>query len=101
MAKSLVTEYGSSCIINIDVIPDAPRTGLGKINEWRGAIQIKVAALPREGKANEELLRFLSEKIGVPRSSVRVLRGGTSRHKVVVVDAPKHEVEKALGVVSC
>ncbi len=98
MGKGFVHEHEGGCVINIDVVPGAPKTELGKVNEWRGALQIKVAAQPKEGEANDELLRFIADKVGVPRSSVTITKGGTSRHKTVVIGAPKEQVEKALGV---
>ena len=101
MSKDLVKVSGSTCIINIDVVPGAPRTELGKVNEWRGALQVKVAAQPREGEANEELVRFLASVVGVSSDSVKILKGGASRHKTVGIEAPKEKVEKALGVRIC
>ncbi len=101
MGKNLVKEHGPSCIIDVDVVPGAPRTELGKVNEWRGALQVKVAAQPKEGEANEELARFLAERIGIPKASVKILRGGTSRHKTIIIEAPKDKVEKALGLSKC
>jgi hypothetical protein len=38
-----------------------------------------------EGAANEALIRFLAEKLGCPRSAVRIVRGQSSRHKTVAV----------------
>lgn len=101
MGKAFVKGTGSSCVIAVDVVPGAPRTELGKVNEWRGALQVKVAAPPKEGEANEELVRFLAEKLGLPRGSVTILKGGTSRHKTVRIDASKDEVEKVLGEGGC
>ena len=101
MGKDLVKVHGSSCIIDVDVVPGAPKTELGKVNEWRNSLQIKVAAPPREGEANEELMRFIAEVVGVPKDSVTILKGGTSRHKTVAIEAPKEKVDKALGVDTC
>jgi uncharacterized protein (TIGR00251 family) len=101
LGKGLVKVHGSSCIIDLDVVPGAPRTELGKVNEWRGSLHVKVAAPPREGEANEELVRFIAEVVGVPRDSVRILKGGTSRRKTLEIEAPREKVEKALGVGTC
>jgi len=101
LAKSVVEGQGTKCILNVDVVPSATKTEVGKVNEWRNSLQIKVAAPPTEGQANEELIRFLSEKIDIPMDAVKILRGGTSRHKVVIIDAPKDRVEKLLGLVGC
>ena len=48
-----------------------------------------LAAPPVEGKANAELLRFLSEAFGVPQRAVTLVRGETSRRKTVRIAAPK------------
>jgi uncharacterized protein (TIGR00251 family) len=101
LAKSVLKEQGANCIITVDVIPNAPRTELGKVNEWRGAIQIKVAAPPKEGEANDELVRFLAERLGIPRDKVKILRGGTSRHKTISVSGPREKLEELLGVHRC
>ena len=52
------------------------------------ALKIRLAAPPVEGKANAELIRFLAEAFGVPQRNVVLVRGETSRAKVVRVIAP-------------
>ena len=47
--------------------------------------QVRVAAPPVEGKANQELIRFLSDVLGVSKSSLTIERGLTGRNKVVAV----------------
>ena len=49
-------------------------------------MKIRVAAPPVGGAANEVVIRFLAEHLGVSRSAVRVESGAGSRAKVVVVD---------------
>lgn len=48
-------------------------------------IKVRLAAPPVGGAANEALVRFLAERLGVTRSAVRLLAGGASRRKVVAV----------------
>jgi uncharacterized protein (TIGR00251 family) len=50
------------------------------------SIKIRIAAPPVDGAANEELIRFLAERLGVPRSAVTITSGQTGRRKVVNVD---------------
>ena len=47
---------------------------------------VRVTAPPVDGKANAALCAFVAERAGVPRSRVQVVRGMTSRDKVVRVD---------------
>ena len=47
------------------------------------AIKIRIAAPPVDGAANDELVRFLAERLGTPRSAVTIVSGATSRTKRV------------------
>lgn len=46
-------------------------------------ILVKVRAKPEDGAANEAVLRLLAVALGAPRSSIALLRGATSREKLV------------------
>jgi uncharacterized protein (TIGR00251 family) len=48
-----------------------------------GAVVVRVAAPPVEGKANAALCALLAERVGIPRSRVSVVRGAGARDKVV------------------
>ncbi|PTX98442.1 DUF167 domain-containing protein [Opitutus sp. ER46] len=73
-----------SCTLAIKAIPNAPRT---EVVGWLGdALKVKVHAPPVEGKANEALCEFLADTLQLPRRAVTVLRGDTSRQKVVRID---------------
>jgi uncharacterized protein (TIGR00251 family) len=70
-----------ACTLELKIIPNAPRN---EVVGWLGpALKVKVHAPAREGRANDELLDFLAEKLGVPRRSVTLLRGDKSRQKIV------------------
>ena len=55
------------------------------------AIKIRVKAPPVDGAANKELIRFLAKRFGVPRSSIRLVSGASSRHKRITIDGMTHE----------
>ena len=48
-------------------------------------LRIKVTAPPVDAAANEALLRLLAQTVGCPRGAVQLVRGHTSRHKVVLI----------------
>jgi uncharacterized protein (TIGR00251 family) len=56
---------------------------------------MRIAAPPREGKANAALIAFLADTLGVSRSRVSLVRGNASRHKVVEIDGL--ELDEALS----
>lgn len=61
-----------------------PRASVNGIGEPLGdELRIKVTAPPVDAAANEALLRLLAETLDCPRGRVELVRGHTSRHKVV------------------
>lgn len=50
-----------------------------------GALRVDVAAPPRDGAANEELIRVVAKTLGVPKSHVSVALGASARSKVLEV----------------
>jgi len=63
-----------------------PRAKTSRVVRAEGiSIDVALAAPPVDGKANDELLRVLSEALGVPRSALEIVRGASSRRKVVEV----------------
>ena len=61
-----------------------PRASANEIGEALGAeLRIKVTAPPVEAAANEALLKLLAQQLHCPRNRVDIVRGHTSRHKVI------------------
>ncbi|MBI3618917.1 DUF167 domain-containing protein [Candidatus Peregrinibacteria bacterium] len=52
-----------------------------------GSLKIDLAAVPEDGAANEELIRFLAEEFDVPQSAVTIISGHASRRKLVRIDS--------------
>ena len=50
------------------------------------AVKIRLAAPPVDGAANDELVDFLADKLGVPRSAVSIVAGQTGRRKTIEVE---------------
>jgi uncharacterized protein (TIGR00251 family) len=64
-----------------------PRARRDEVVGMRGeAVVIRVNAPPVDGKANAALTAFVAKRAGVPKSSVSVVKGHTSRDKVVRVE---------------
>jgi len=69
-----------------------PRASSDEIGEPLGnELRIRVTAPPVDAAANEALVRLLAGTLGCPRSHVQLVRGQTSRHKVVKVYGVKLE----------
>jgi uncharacterized protein (TIGR00251 family) len=70
--------------LSIKVQPNAGKNQIvGLTNEvWR----IKIAAPPDKGKANKELIEFLSSVLGLEKNRLDIIKGHTSHNKIVAVD---------------
>lgn len=83
-------------IIQIYVQPNAKKTEIEDIDEWRKRLKVKVKAPPVEGKANKEVVKFFSKLLG---AEVVLLRGETSREKDLLVKGlTAEEVKEKLGI---
>ena len=78
-----VEPIAGGVLLTLHIQPRASRTDLAGLHG--GAIKVRVAAPPVEGAANAELVRFVAERIGVPRAAVTIKSGATARRKTVVV----------------
>lgn len=67
--------------VTVYVQPRASRTELS--GRHGDAVKIRLAAPPVDNAANEELVRFLADLLGVPAGAVAIERGHTSRRKTV------------------
>ena len=72
-----------TCRIEVRVQPGARRN---EVTNHGGELRVRVVAAAERGKANEAVIGLLAERLGLPRSALRVARGATSRRKVIEVD---------------
>ncbi|MBE2242583.1 MAG: DUF167 domain-containing protein [Burkholderiaceae bacterium] len=80
----------------VSVVPNARRTGADGLHD--GALRVRLAAPPVDGKANEMLLAWLAAELGLPRRSIRLVRGDSARRKTIEIDAAAEYVARWLGV---
>jgi len=67
--------------VNIRVIPRA------KLNQVEsapdGTLRVHTTAAPADGNANAAVIKMLAKHFNVPRTSISIIRGATSRDKVI------------------
>lgn len=67
-----------------------PNSSVTRIHGIYGdRIKIKLAAVPEKGKANKELINFISDKIGVPKKNIKIIAGERSIYKEISVKSDK------------
>ena len=72
----------------VRVQPRASRNEL--VGLRNGVLRVRLQAPPVEGAANEALIRFIANELGLSRRAVRIVSGFGSRNKVVEVVAEAH-----------
>ena len=50
-------------------------------------LRLRVTAPPEDGKANAAVVRLLAQTLGISRSQLEVIRGHSSRNKVIRVSS--------------
>jgi uncharacterized protein (TIGR00251 family) len=91
-----VKNHGGAASLSVRVTPDARRSEV--IGFAVGVLQVKVAAAPVKGRANRELVACLGRALGVSPSTLTIIRGHTSRNKVIAVAGlSREEIIKRLS----
>ena len=70
--------------------------GLALDAEGNRAIKVAVTVVPEDGKANEAVIKLLSKAWRVPRSSISVVLGQTSRSKTLLIAGDGDRILAAL-----
>jgi len=78
----LLRQTSRGITLSCRVQPRASRNAIAGV--MGDSLKIALTAPPVDGKANAELCRFLADKAGLPKSSVSILSGETSRTKVIL-----------------
>jgi uncharacterized protein (TIGR00251 family) len=87
MSVGCARDKNGAVILVLHVQPGAKRTEVA--GRHGDALKIRLAAPPVDGKANAELLRFLSDAFDVRLRNVALVRGESSRQKIVRIEAPR------------
>ena len=85
-----LSEHPLGCVVVVHVQPGAK--GASVVGEHGDALKIRIDSPPIEGRANLALMAFLAERLGIPKSQLRLLSGDTSRRKRVLIEAVRGEV---------
>lgn len=92
-----ITAIEGGTRVQVHAQPGAKRTEVMGLHG--DAVKIRVQAPPVDGRANDELIRFLAGACGVARSQVELLKGAASRSKSFsILGVGPSEVRRALGI---
>lgn len=77
----MLKETKDGIAVNLKISPNASKNEIIKNGD---EIKIKLTAQPVEGKANKALVEFLSKELKIPKTSIIILKGETSKDKTIL-----------------
>ena len=95
-----IRDTPSGATFQVKVHPRAKKNAItGEVGE---ALKVALTAPPVEGRANQACIAFLAEVLNVPRASVTIAAGESSRNKLILVSGlSAMEVEARLRKGRC
>lgn len=80
--------------ITVKVIP---KSGSSELKISGKTLKVWLTSAPEDGKANDELVRTLADKLGIKKSAIEIFSGFTSRNKLVdILGVSLEDIEKIL-----
>lgn len=89
--RNMIKETENGLIVCIKISPNSKNNEIIK-NE--NEVKIKITAQPIDGKANKCLTEFLSKTFKIPKTSIKIVRGETSKEKTILfVTSDKEKID--------
>jgi uncharacterized protein (TIGR00251 family) len=79
-------------LIKVHIVPNSSKTVI--VGEHGDRLKIKIKAPPVDGKANEEILEFLCNTLGLKLNQAELVSGLTSKSKNILLKVATLEIEK-------
>jgi len=95
------TKEGVTCAIK--VVPNASKSGLGEIlqvssgKEIKEILKIYVKSPAVEGKANQEVIKFLSALWGLKKSQMKIIKGSSQCYKILFIKGSSEDLLRKLS----
>lgn len=75
---------GDRYVLSVRLVPRSSRNEI--CGELGSALKIKVTAPPVDSAANQALIEFLSDRLHISKSAIQILKGHTSKSKLIQID---------------
>lgn len=88
----MLKESKDGIILQLRISPNASKNEIIRTEE---ILKVKITAQPIDGKANKALIEFLSKSFKIPKSSIEILKGETSKDKTILIKTfDREKIEK-------
>ena len=82
--ENFIKEFENGILLKVKAVPNSSKNDICEVMD--GVLKIKIKAPAVENKANEELVKFISKLLKVPKSSISFKNGETSKLKTLYID---------------
>ena len=83
MEQLRIQQAGNSVVFSVKVVPRSSKTAIAGI--LGGMLKVKLAAAPEKGKANQSLVEFLADTLGIKKNTIKITSGLTSPVKTIEI----------------
>ena len=83
MSSLEISQSNGTVILGVKVIPSSSKTAIAGILD--GVLKVKISSAPEKGKANQALIAFLANKLGIKKNAISITAGVTNSHKKISV----------------
>ncbi|KCZ73461.1 TIGR00251 family protein [Candidatus Methanoperedens nitroreducens] len=95
--KDAVKQVRDGVILDLEISPGAKETDVSGYNPWRKRIEIRLSERAEKGRANDQLISFLSGLLNVSSRNIQIVAGLTSSRKSVkIIGVRAQEILKVL-----
>jgi len=96
--KDAVRQVDDGVILELDISAGAKETAVQGYNPWRKRIEMRLSERAQKGKANAELIYFLSQLFNVHSRNIQIVSGSTnSKKSVKIIQAQAEDILKILS----
>ena len=78
----MIKQAENGLIVRLKIVPNSSKNDIVLEDEF---IKVKITAPPIENKANKALIEFLSKQFRVPKTSIKLVKGDTSKDKTLLI----------------
>lgn len=81
----------SGLILKVKIVPNSSKNDIILEDEF---IKVKVTAQPIENKANKALIEYLAKTFKIPKTSIEIIKGETSKEKTLLFKVPEEKQQE-------
>ena len=78
----MIRKTKEGLLVQIKISPNSSKNAILKDES---GVKIKVTAQPIENKANKAVIEFLAKQLKIPKSSIEIVKGETSKEKTLLI----------------